>query len=202
MKAATMLVFWLSTAIAHWLPAHPSPARDAYYDAVAREILTVTFKESEPAIMKYRGVNGRAHTALLEAAIGVRESQFRTDVQAGRCRTWECDGGAAACWLQVQTSTGIILDGKWWTYAAHQPASWVATQTVFHADDLQDPPVCLEVGLHMARASIEKYGSLGGYTGEGGEGPLAHERQRLADEWFAKHPPPVDDELVMGENTN
>jgi hypothetical protein len=188
----TLMVAWLAAALLHFTPQPETVARRVEVQGVAREMLATAFDDNEAPL--YAGASARSHTALLEASVASLESQLRWDVQQGHCRKSECDGGDAVGFMQVQPGpTGLFLtDIGTWGYAKRD------TQTVITAKDMLDPMTNLKVGLHFIRASLQDVGTLGEYTGEGKDGPLAQHRKGQADRYWRSHPAPFKDEELFG----
>lgn len=191
---ATAMVYWLVAAMLQWTSGRPpTPERVAYLDGVARQALTVAYDNSTPRL--YKGAYARSRSALLEMAVGARESGFDPRIQSGHCREGECDHGSAACFMQVHTEIGIVLSdaGDWW-FDAKDPSA-------FHASDLTSSAIsCFEVADHMLWRALHSSGgrNLCLYTGErGGVCPKGDLRMQAADDWLKAHAPPAtDDELV------
>ena len=190
-----MMVVWLAAALLHFTPQPATDSRRIEVEGVAREMLAESFAAAENPL--FPGKQARSRTALLEASIASFESQIRWDVQQGHCRAHECDHGRASCWNQIQPGpTGLLLtDDGMWGYAKR------GQEGAITAAELIDPMMCIEAGIHFARASLVDVGTLGEYTGEGKDGPLARHRWDAARAWWRAHPPPFDDDqLVSGIN--
>jgi hypothetical protein len=181
------IVAWVVAAVVGWLgPACP---REVVERGVG-EIVELAYDAGERPL--FAGPAGRARTALLVAAVAALESGFREDVQAGRCRPWECDHGKAACWMQVHVGRGVVLDDWGWRFAQAGDAG-----EVLRAADMVDERACLRVGLHMLGASILHTGTLREYTGERGQlAPKAAMRMRAAADYAHANPPPLVDDDV------
>lgn len=179
------------------LLAHPPIVRgpisgDAYqaevarYTDIARDAATVAFDPNEPPL--YKDVAPRVRTALLLLSIDSSESQFRADVDAGKCREGECDGGTAVGGTQVHPGQGItLIPGAGYRYDRHGA----------HAADLiQDRVLLFRVTLHMARDSFAQCGNLSAFTS--GLRCPEHEkkaewREHVAKHFFETHQSPVNE---------
>lgn len=185
------MILWLVAAMTAWTHGR-GPERQMELEAVASDIVTVAYDSAEPAL--YQGEQGRAKTALLLAAIAAMESGYRSEIQRGRCKEWECDRGHAYCYMQIHPERGIVLDGEGWGYAQ----SGTPLRVYLGGDLTASPEACFRVGLHMVRASLRATKTLRAYTGEWGEeAPKAEHRLRLAMLYWSRHPAPMMDVDVV-----
>jgi hypothetical protein len=88
--------------------------RGARYEAFAAD-LAVAVRRGAPL---FRGPRGRALTAGVLMGVAFHESGFARDADVGPCRSdgphrLRCDGGRAACSLQVLVGDGVTAEG--WT---------------------------------------------------------------------------------------
>lgn len=119
--------------------------RRARYDEIAQAVWQVAFDPAEPPL--WSGADGRSRTAALLVAIAYHESELAKDVDKGPCyrggnRTQRCDGGRAACLLQINVGDGKTAEG--WT----------------KADLFADRLKCLRAGLRLVRQSFVSCSAL------------------------------------------
>lgn len=123
------------------LPGYEESAEDKEerYASLASDLYEVAFdRELTPL---FRGKHGRSMTAMLALAVAFHESGFAKDVDRGPCyraKGYErrCDGGRAACVMQVEVGEGSTLDG--WT----------------KADLFADRQKCFRAGIKILRRSM------------------------------------------------
>ena len=162
-----VVVMWLVGIIAIWAPPgrkietfpdakeRPSEAMDRY-KSIAEDLVAVAFDPSERPLFKGPPRTARAKTALLMAAIALKESGFRKDVDFGLGKMGRGDQGRSVCLLQLNVGAGKVpLPGE--------PGTWGAE------DLLKDRKKCFRAGLHMVRRSMSAcrgsiLKSLSGYT--------------------------------------
>jgi hypothetical protein len=164
-------------------PIVKTPAEQARYEAIARDLAAVTFDANEkPA---FEGEDGRAKTALLMAAIASFESGYRADVDDGRTRG---DHGNSWCLMQVR------VIGK--------------TREGYTGEDLvKDRTKCFRVALRLIRQSfawcktLPIEDRLAAYTvGVCKENePLARNRFYRARSYWKDHPLDVSSIALAGE---
>lgn len=186
----TLITVWLVAAINAWAPFRAETSA-AHRAAVAADVAAIAYDPAEPPL--FAGPDGRAKTALLIASVTFFESQYREDIDAGRCRKDECDRGRAFCMLQVQPGPGgLVLVGDEWDYADRVPGA----RALRGEDLVADRQLCVRAALHMMRASMRHVHSLGEYTGEGRDGPRARWRLTYAKRWLERNPAPRVEAVV------
>lgn len=184
-------------AMRTWAPPATMIDRDTrHYAGIARDIVDVV-QDERPA---WADDHTKAKTAILLAAIAYWESHFWRHVDDGTCndpiaakkafaliaRTGNCDGGWAYSLWQVHPEGGIVLTKDGWKHSWDAPGE----KAIVGADMIKDRRVAARVALRMARASIERSGTLCGYSGEPGPCPKAVVRLDFARSWSRRHPYP------------
>jgi hypothetical protein len=120
--------------------------RKARYEEIATAIAEVAFDPNEKPL--WTGVEGRSKTAALLVSVAYHESEFAKDVDVGPCyrvgnRSQRCDGGRAACMLQINVGERKTAEG--WT----------------KAELFADRKKCFRAGLSIMRGSFASCASLG-----------------------------------------
>jgi hypothetical protein len=156
---------------------------------VATEVIEVSYDPSEPPL--YKGVDGRAKTAVLLSVIAALETRLASDVRSGHCPTGQCDHGQAVGLMQVHPGEGgIKLTRLGYRRCGPRDASCL------HASDLvSNEALAIRLALHMIRQN-----GLASYCGEVPEGAVTELRRRTARGWFTQHAPPASDESVLTES--
>lgn len=102
------------------LPLHEETAEQkvARYTDIAEDLYLVLYDPKTVSL--FRGPSGRAQTAVLVLGVAFHESGFANDVDKGPCfrgvangRDYHarCDGGVAACMLQIEVGDGTTKEG-------------------------------------------------------------------------------------------
>jgi hypothetical protein len=195
------LTVYLLHAMVTWIPLDRQPEAPwvavARYESIARDIARVCLRDDEPPMFK--GTDGIARSALVLTSVGTFESGLAKEVEL------RCLEDPGRCWFyslwQMNPEEGVILDGPLFVYGRHKDAAWLASHAdeVIHGPALaRSRPLAARVALHIIRFSISRSGTLGSYTGEGGNGPKARSRLDSAL-WFAhKHPFNPDSPPLQG----
>lgn len=150
---------------------HETPAQtEARYKELADAAITVAstnpplFAESE----------GRTRTALLLLSLAFFESRFHNRVTTAatkkELKEGRSDHGRSWCAVQINIGRDGIGKRKGGHLERLIPEGWTGQELE------ADPVKCLTVGYRFAADSLTKYGHLGGYTGEGRNGPKARHR--------------------------
>lgn len=189
------LTNYLLAAMTAWMPitshAHSEAPEvtEARYEQIAADIAEVALDPDEAPL--FAGEDGRVKTALLLLSVAYHESRFRGDVDAGRCKPYECDHGKAFSLWQLHPEDGLVFDDDVFTFARNRPTTWRQE----HAGEIFDGPALVRdrklaarMALHMLRYSMKNAHSLAIYTGEGHNGPQARMRMELALSYVRQHP--------------
>lgn len=189
------LTSYLLAAMTAWMPirnhAHneASEVTEARYEQIAADVAQIALDPDETPL--FQGEDGRVKTALLLLSVALHESGFRGNVDAGKCKPYECDHGKAFSIWQLHPEDGLIFDGDVFTFARNRPSDWRADHTseIFDGASLvRDRKLAARMALHMLRYSMKNAHSLGIYTGEGGNGPKAKLRMETALSYLRQHP--------------
>jgi hypothetical protein len=193
------LTSYLLAAMTAWMPmknharSETPEVTEARYQQIAEDIAQVALDPDETPL--FLGEDGRVKTALLLLSVALHESGFRGDVDAGKCKPYECDHGKAFSMWQLHPEDGLIFDGDFFTFARNRPASWREE----HASEIFDGPALVRdrklaarMALHMLRYSMKNTRSLAIYTGEGHNGPKAKLRMETALSYIRQHPFPQE----------
>jgi hypothetical protein len=193
------LTSYLLAAMTAWMPmknharSEAPEVTEARYQQIAEDIAQVALDPDEAPL--FQGEDGRVKTALLLLSVALHESGFRGDVDAGKCKPYECDHGKAFSMWQLHPEDGLIFDGDAFTFARNRPSSWREE----HASEIFDGPalvrdrkVAARMALHMLRYSMKNAHSLAIYTGEGHNGPKAKLRMETALSYIRQHPFPQE----------
>lgn len=189
------LTSYLLAAMTAWMPirnhAHSETPEvtQARYEQIAADVAQIALDPDETPL--FQGEDGRAKTALLLLSVALHESGFRGDVDAGKCKPYECDHGKAFSIWQLHPEDGLIFDGDVFTFARNRSASWRedhATEIFDGASLVRDRKLAARMALHMLRYSMKNAHSLAIYTGEGGNGPKAKLRMQTALSYIREHP--------------
>jgi len=162
-----LIVFWLVTVIAAWVP--PGRKIEMFpeaketkqealdrYKSIAEDLVAVAFDPEEKPLFRGSDWSARSKTALLLASVALKESGYRKDVDFGLGKMGRGDQGRSVCLLQLNVGTGKVpLPGV--------PGTWGAE------DLLADRKKCFRAGLGMIRRSMSAcrgsiLKSLAGYT--------------------------------------
>jgi hypothetical protein len=193
------LTSYLLAAMTAWMPlknharSETPEVTEARYQQIAEDVALIALDPDEAPL--FQGEDGRVKTALLLLSVALHESGFRGDVDAGRCKPYECDHGKAFSMWQLHPEDGLIFDGDVFTFARNRPASWREEHRseIFDGPALvRDRKLAARMALHMLRYSMKNAHSLAIYTGEGGNGPKAKLRLETALSYLRQHPFPQE----------
>lgn len=189
------LTSYLLAAMTAWMPirshahAEAPEATEARYEQIAADVAQIALDPDEAPL--FQGEDGRVKTALLLLSVALHESGFRGEIDAGRCKPYECDHGKAFSIWQLHPEDGLIFDGDVFTFARNRPASWRtdhASEIFDGASLVRDRRLAARMALHMLRYSMKNAHSLAIYTGEAGNGPKARLRMETALAYLRQHP--------------
>lgn len=225
MSYVSALVLWLVSAMTGWVPVsqhsiHHETTEETSdrYESMATDAMKVAFEPSETPLFPDK--NGRTRTALLMIAIAKWESGYIKRIDDGICLKGECDGGLAACIMQVHTNGSLVLDSPFhpgeYSFAFQRTKEWREEHKaeILNKDSLiKDRKMCFRAALHMLRESFRicKYmpveDRMGIYTGEGCKfedgkpipNPKSRTRVMTAVTFFGRHAPVFTDEQVLTE---
>lgn len=111
-----------------------SSERTTRYGEIAADLRAVAY---DPAIEPlFGGADGRARTAALVLAVALKETALARDADVGPCEKGRCDGGRAACLMQIRIGAGSTREG--WT----------------QADLFGDRRKCFRSGVELLRRSM------------------------------------------------
>jgi hypothetical protein len=190
---------YLLAAMTAWMPmknharSEAPEVTEARYQQIAEDVALIALDPDEAPL--FQGEDGRVKTALLLLSVALHESGFRGDVDAGRCKPYECDHGKAFSMWQLHPEDGLIFDGEVFTFARNRPASWREEHRseIFDGPALvRDRKLAARMALHMLRYSMKNVHSLAIYTGEVGNGPKAKLRMETALSYIRQHPFPQE----------
>lgn len=123
------------------IPGHEETAEEkrVRYESIATDLYTTVYDPTVTPL--FRGSKGRAMTAVLELAVAFHEGGFAHDVDKGPCYQGKgfrgrCDGGLAACLMQIELGDGTTKEG--WS----------------KADLFADRQKCFRAGLSVLRRSM------------------------------------------------
>jgi hypothetical protein len=189
------LTSYLLAAMTAWMPmknharSEAPEVTEGRYQQIAEDIATIALDPDEAPL--FQGEDGRVKTALLLLSVALHESAFRGDVDAGKCKPYECDHGKAFSMWQLHPEDGLVFDSDLFTFARNRPTSWREE----HASEIFDGPALVRdrklaarMALHMLRYSMKNAHSLAIYTGEGHNGPKAKLRMETALSYVRQHP--------------
>jgi len=164
-----ILVHWLVSVMVAWVP--PGRKVEIFpnswetreqalerYHAFAEDLLDVAFDPEEPPLFQGAAWAARSKTALLLAAIALKESGLRKDVDLDIGTLARGDKGKSVCSLQINVGTGTVpADGV--------VGTWTAKELV-GGDNRKN---CFRAGLHLVRRSFRAckgatVTKLAGYT--------------------------------------
>lgn len=194
-----ILTSYLLAAMTTWMPVHEhargetAEATQARYAQIAEDVAEVALDPDEQPL--FEGEDGRVKTALLLLAVAYHESSFRAEIDAGRCKPFECDHGRAFSMWQLHPEDGLVFDGDVYTFARNRPTSWRMEHAAEILDGralIRDRKLAARMALHMIRYSMKHARSLAIYTGERGNGPKARLRMETALAFIRENPFPVD----------
>jgi hypothetical protein len=161
------------------------------YDAIATSIVSTVEASDE----RFDGESPERNAVEL-ASIAAMEDKFWAYVDEARCATPPpgyptCDGGLAHSIWQIHAEGIVITTDGEWEHDVDESREWMGK----HLDSLATPTrldhdreFAAKVALHEVRKSMRRMHGLGGYTGEGANGPKARERLAQANAWLASHP--------------
>jgi len=194
-----VLTSYLLAAMTSWMPVHEHAhgeapeATQARYAAIAQDVAEIALDPDEQPL--FEGEDGRVKTALLLLAVAFHESNYRGEIDAGRCKPYECDHGKAFSIWQLHPEDGLVFDGDVFTFARNRSTSWRmdhASEIFDGAALVRDRKLAARMALHMLRYSMKNAHSLAIYTGEYGGAPKAKLRMETALAFIRKNPFPVD----------
>jgi hypothetical protein len=189
------LTSYLLAAMTAWMPmksharSEAPEVTEARYQQIAADIAEVVLDPDEEPLFK--GEDGRVKTGLLLLAVAFHESNFRGDIDGGRCRPFECDHGKAFSMWQLHPEDGLTFEGDVFTFARNRSTSWREEHAseIFDGQALvRDRKIAARMALHMLRYSMKNAHSLAIYTGEPGNGPKAKLRMETALSYIRQHP--------------
>jgi hypothetical protein len=193
------LTGYLLAAMMAWMPVRnharieAADVTEARYEQIATDIAQIALDPDEAPL--FPGEDGRVKTGLLLLSVAFHESGFRGDVDAGKCKPYECDHGKAFSMWQLHPEDGLIFDGDVFTFARNRPSSWREDHSseIFDGPTLvRDRKLAARMALHMLRYSMKNAHSLAIYTGETGNGPKAKLRMETALSYLRAHPFPQE----------
>lgn len=193
-----VLIFWLVSVLTAWVP--PGRRVESYpdswetkeqalarYHSFAEDLLDVAFDPEEQPLFQGPSWRARAKTALLLAAIALKESGLRKDVDYDLGKLARGDSGRSVCVMQIHVGEGTV------------PAPGIVG--TWKAKDLTGPENrknCFRAGLHLVRRSFHAckgavVDKLAGYTSGSCDKGLEASGQRIRayKRALAKHPSPV-----------
>ena len=193
------LTSYLLAAMTAWMPmknharTEAPEVTEARYQQIAEDVAQVAMDPDEEPL--FQGEDGRVKTALLLLSVAFHESNFRGEIDGGRCKPYECDHGKAFSMWQLHPEDGVIFDGDLFTFARNRSAAWRedhASEIIDGAALVRDRKLAARVALHMLRYSMKNAHSLAIYTGEPGNGPKGKLRMETALSYIRKHPFPEE----------
>lgn len=175
------LVAYLLKAALVWQPT--SNAADIQrYTSIAEDVAFVAEDTAEPALL--RDDETRVKTGLLVMSVARYESRFAQNVDEGKCKSWECDGGHAFTLWQIHPAQGLKFDGELWQYSFDP-------ERLTGAKLIADRRTAARMAMHMMRQSLRRTGNLCIYTGEScevGKHPKATIRMSSAVTYLKENP--------------
>jgi len=190
-----LFIPWLLSVLVSWVPPgrHIEVYPDSWetkeqgiarYTSYAEDLLEVAFDPEEAPLFRGPPWAARLKTALLLAAISLKESGLRKDVDSDTGKLARGDHGRSVCVMQINLGEGKVpLEGEL--------GKWTAKDLV----GLDNRKNCFRVGLRMVRRSFKACGGqtvskLAGYTSGSCDKGLAksQERIRAYNTALARHP--------------
>lgn len=215
----TSLHQWMVDRMLMWSPAGVTYYKDAKetfeegkarYESIADDILSIAYDPTEKPI--FGGSYGRAKTAALIAALAMHESQFRKDVDMGIGPKARGDFGESWCIAQIRlgkpeadgkTTRRVLIsgDGLRFINDKSKTIGWGGEDLVANRNN------CVRAAIRIARMSFYTCSKLpmeerlalyasgeGSCTKGRGASKL---RVFSAQQWLAKHRPPLKDKEVL-----